>query len=944
MIKSVTNLCIILLMLMPMVTLSAVDSADLLFREGSARFERGDYTGAAERYRNFVRRYPQSGKYPDALYRLGISSIKIGEYEEGIELLKRLEARYPGGRFRTSFWLGIAHEALGDLENALSAWNSYITGEDTAYRREALVAAAYAYAEKDTPGAAEKLLLILEEYDGKFFIDKGGLVLLAELYRRAGSFSRIVELGERFSAVPRGSLPPAFLLTLGEAHRQQEDSALAEELFRSVIEAGPQDLRASAYGRLFSLYESSGRLWEMENLVLDAENRLAGDREALAAFWFRAGAVLASRGSSTDGISYLKRAWDIRNHTDPPGTLPIFYAQALMSINEAEAAVEILETALKEGIGDSGRIRYRLAVGYSRLDDWPAVKELLGSGDRPLDAPVSLLLAQAHLRLKEYPEGLSVASAALETMPPREWQRGLLKLSWQLQAAAGEYGEAVKTYAQYKRLSGEADDAGDPQYLRLLFNAGLYNQVVRRVTADAESWEVRLLRGMALIGIEEYGEARDTLALLAPRDMPSEYRQFRDYYLAWSFYRLGDYPRALRNFRTFRSEYPDSSLASDAAWYGGWSAFSLKDYASAAELFGACDPSGPRGQEALMARARALAAAGRRGEAILLAESYLNEYARRGGDEALYLVFEIHLESANLDGSSKALSHLRQEYPESPWTSRALYRLARKNLEEGNYRSAADGFDTYRRLFPSGEYSEESFFYRGEASAAMGETRLALLLWERLVREYPDSPLRPRALSLRGETLVELGEYKEALDIYALLLREYPAQAERLGIREEVSRLESLLVSPGSEYRRLLAEADSAGGTDSREGRALLIRAIQSAIAEGRAEDFNDAGRLVRQLLNKLPENKQEQGRVFFVAGEYAFRRNEYAEAASRYLRAALTMPGDPDFTAQALYRSAQMSLYAGDRNAYNEVLTRLRRNFSGSPWLESAESLGEKR
>ena len=55
-------------------------------------------------------------------------------------------------------------------------------------------------------------------------------------------------------------------------------------------------------------------------------------------------------------------------------------------------------------------------------------------------------------------------------------------------------------------------------------------------------------------------------------------------------------------------------------------------------------------------------------------------------------------------------------------------------------------------------------------------------------------------------------------------------------------------------------------------------------------------------------------------------------------------MSGDPDFTAQALYRSAQMSLYAGDRSGYNEVLERLRRNFPASPWLESAESLGEKR
>jgi TolA-binding protein len=922
----------------------AADPGDLLFREGSARFERGDYSGAAERYRNFVRRYPKSEYYPEALYRLGISSIKTGDYENGIELLRRLEARYPGGRFRTAFWLGLGYDAAGDLENALASWDRYISSEDTVYRREALVAAAYARAENGDPATAEDLLLSLEGYDRDFFIRRGGLDLLAELYRTAGAYMKITDLAARLEAVPIENLPSGFLLTLGEAHRQQGDLASAEELFRTVIDSGSPDLRASAYGRLFSLYEAAGRLPEMERLVLDAENQLAGDRQALAAFWFRAGAVLSTRGSSTDGIGYLKRAWDVRHQVEPPETLPVFYAQALLAMDDVEGAVEILEDALNEGIGDPQRIRYRLAAAHSRQDDWSAVKELLAPLTSPLDAPAALLLAQAYLRLQEYSEGLAVSSAALESIPPPEWHAGLLKVTWQLQAAAGEYNGAVKTYSQYMRVTGGQDDSVDLQYIRLLFNAGLYNQVARRIPPKDARLEAQLLRGMALIGMEEYGEARETLASLRTAELTSDYRRFRDYYLSWSIYRMGDYSRALQGFRNFRNTYPDSPLASEAAWYGGWSAFSLKNYSAAAELFGACDPSGPRGREALLARARALAADGRRGEALLLAESYLGEYAEQGGDEALYLIFEIHLDSANLDGSSEALSRMEREYPSSPWTSRALFRQAMGNLDAGNYDRAAAGFDAYRRLFPSGEYTEESFFYRAETAAAAGETRLALLLWERLVREYPESSLRPRALALRGEQLTELGEYKDALESYSILLREYPAQAEQLGIRAEISRLESLLVSPGSEYRRLLSKAESAGGTGSREGRALLIRAVQSAIAEGRAEDFNDAGRALRRLLDALPEDRAEQGHIFFVAGEYAFRRNEYSEAASRYLRAASAMPGDQDFTAQALYRSAQMSLYAGDRAAYTAVLDRLRRNFPGSPWIEAAESLGEKR
>jgi TolA-binding protein len=930
-------------MILGLSALQAVDGDELLFREGSARFERGDYSGAAERYRDLLRRYPGSDLSPEALYRLGIARVKTGEYREGVDLLERLEARYPAGRFRSSFWIGFGYEKMSRFEESISALNRYIDGDDSLYRREALVLSAYVSAGLGDDRGAEEHLLELTGLDRGFFVERGGLVLLAESYRKAQRFGEILELGREYGDYSGGRLPQRFRLSLGEAYQALGRDGEAEPQYRLVLEAGDAEERAAAYGRLFLLYESSQRLADMEALILDAEKGLAGDRQALARFWFRAGAVLAAGERPARGIGYLKRAWDARSSAELPGTLPLFYAQALLDSGDVQGAADILRTALEEEYGDIGRLKYRLAAAESRLGRWDVVAELLGPAGGRLDAPAALLFCRACLKLERYEEGLTVAAAALDSQPATRWQTELLDVTWRLQAAAGEPAAAVKSYARLRRLS--ADGQGpDLLYSRLLFNAGLYDQVLKSLDGESSDPVAGMLTGLSLIGTEEYAASHAALSAVQASGLDGGLRALRSYYLAWSSYRMGNYSEALKGFAAFRRDFPEHSYAADAAFYGGWSAFTLKEYLRAAELFAEYG-EGSRAPEALMARARALAAAGRDGEAILLAERYTGKYGGQQAAEAVFLIFQIRLDAGDLNGSARTLERLGREFPESRWVSRALYRQGRGELTAEKYSEAAERFDVYRQRYPAGEYAAESLFYRAEVAVRTGEIRLALLLWERLVREYPDSSLRPSALSMRGARLVEMGDYVQALDVYSMLLAEYPVQAARLGTSAEIKRLESLLVSAGSQYQRLVDEADAAGGVSTQKGREILVRAVQSAFAEGRAEDFSAAGRVVRRLLDASIGDDREKAGIFFLAGEYSFRRNEYADAAGRYLAAATIMTGNPDFTAEALYRAAQMYLYAGDRRGYREVLTRLRQAFAGSPWLETAENLsGEVR
>lgn len=920
------------------ISLFAADSAERLLREGNARFERGDYAGASERYRDLVRLYPGSDEYPEALYRFGISRIKSDSYSEGVELLKRLEARYPGGRFHTSFWIGYGTKRLGLDEEALAAYERYLAGNLDLYRNEALLLAAYTAVDLGREARAEELLKSLAAEDEVFFADEGGLVLLGELYRLSRRYQELVALaGETVG----DSRPPRFNLALGEAYAALGGLEAAETAYRTAAETGSEADRAAAYGRLFSLFEEQGRFSAMEELMLEAEESLGGNREALAAFWYRVGAVLSRGENPSRGISYLSRAWRMRNEVPLPEALPLFLAQALHENGETEAGIGVLEAALEEGYGAPDRLRYRLAALESSRENWDRAAGLLEGIQVPDDAAAALL-GSVYLKLGDHARGLSAVERGLDyPQLDSRWELRLLELRWRLLAALGQPGEAADQLAEYRRLGGQAGTI--LERARLSYNAGRYREALELLKAEEELPAARLLQGLSFIALEEYSAAEERLSELNPAALAAEEAPLALYYLAWSRYRSGDYRAALTDFSGFLRSYPDHGRAPDAAFYGAWSAFSLEEYLRAAELFAAYGSDGKRSNAALLARARALAAAGKSAEAILIAEEYLRIAAAEEKDQALYLIFQIRLEAGDFTGSASALSRLERDHPESSWRGRALYRQGRELLAAGRAEAAAVYLDRYRAVYSDGEFAAEALYYRAEAAVSMGEGRLAALLWARLNREYPDSPLRAEALFKRGRELESRNQYADSLETYGLLLKDFPARAETLGVGAAIRRLKSLLVSADSSYRDLIRRAEEAGGLANPSGRGLIREAVRRAMAEGRAEEFSDAGGWIDRLTAYGNQDDRERAENLYLAGEYRFRRNEYGQAAAYYLRAASAMPANPDFTAQALYRAALMTRYAGDDRGFDEILRQMRSAFPDSSWLEAAEELRSK-
>ena len=77
-----------------------IDDAELMFEQGVAAFERGDYAQAAERFR-LVNDYELNRKTTAALVMEGKALLRLGRYQEAVDVLTTLLDRYPSTSYRS---------------------------------------------------------------------------------------------------------------------------------------------------------------------------------------------------------------------------------------------------------------------------------------------------------------------------------------------------------------------------------------------------------------------------------------------------------------------------------------------------------------------------------------------------------------------------------------------------------------------------------------------------------------------------------------------------------------------------------------------------------------------------------------------------------------------------------------------------------------------------
>ncbi|MCB9514731.1 MAG: tetratricopeptide repeat protein [Candidatus Latescibacteria bacterium] len=126
----------------------ASPDADLLYNSALALEKREDREGTLARLEQFLARYPEDRRAPEAMMKAAYSLHELGRHEQAVLAYQRAEIfQDDEGKARLTFWVGDSLEALGRRDAALGAFLKvgYLYGDQGLWGVTATLRAAFLY-------------------------------------------------------------------------------------------------------------------------------------------------------------------------------------------------------------------------------------------------------------------------------------------------------------------------------------------------------------------------------------------------------------------------------------------------------------------------------------------------------------------------------------------------------------------------------------------------------------------------------------------------------------------------------------------------------------------------------------------------------------------------------------------------------------------------------
>ena len=202
------------------------------------------------------------------------------------------------------------------------------------------------------------------------------------------------------------------------------------------------------------------------------------------------------------------------------------------------------------------------------------------------------------------------------------------------------------------------------------------------------------------------------------------------------------------------------------------------------------------------------------------------------------------------------------------------------------------------------------------------------------------------ALKFSAEVYAATGEYNRAISYYEELTenhREY-SQAVKAALRLE--ELRYLLFGLEAKEAELLAVISKSNGAETAEGRSAMVSLAGIYIEE--KKKLERAFQMLSRVLQKADSNVADKdvadrdvaADAQFLLGEYYSIADDYVRAGEAFFNASLKAQDDPDFTAYAVYRAAEMMVRAGEIREAEELVERLEKFFPDSGWASEGRNL----
>jgi TolA-binding protein len=825
----------------------------------------GLYDLAAEQLKQFIGSYPNSDQGVEARYYLGLTQIKLRQFEDARLTFQTFALTYTANPKAPDAWWKVG-ETFVAVRN---------------YREAALAFERVKVFYPKSKNAAEALLTA-----GKYFS-------LAGEKDNARRVLRIIlqEYGSSAAALPART-------NLAQIYFEEGNLEQARGELKRVIEGDPSpDARAQALLILGNIHQATGKTDEARSTYQDiiSNYKNAG---AVQGAYLNLGKILASAGQHEAAIDNLKKALAQKSTVDS-----LLQQEALILLGDEYAqlhdygnAVASYDRALTLHLSDdrSTGVLWKIARASARGKNYRKSNEacariLKTPGADPLKRQAQLRLALNSQEQKSYSQAVQQFISFAEQYPDDPSAEGAL----------------------FRAATITEKDLQDPRKAAVLYEALAARSQHSPLADDALAGSARCYDQL-----KEFPRTMQQFHELIVRYPASEQRRAaEDRMRIITLFEAKDKDSGLEKLALLVGDVVAQKDRAGLALRLGEIYFQdLKNYEAAADQFTTAleaGLSGPRAADARLYRARSLEYLSIRDNAMRSAaveafQLFLTSTPRdsRAADAALSLFM---LKSGTVAEAQAAAGDIQKAFPAFPRRDTLLLRIGTLQEGEDSLASAAETYGDVLRTSPSSPSAEEAGYRLCRLLTTTGLSDSAIQSGSAYLEDFPRSRYAALMLAQLGDATMARGDASRAIGFYQKLADDffYTSQAA-----DEEQSLADAYAANGNyteavnRYQMLLARREANPFEDQEADSKLLL-------ALGRAEYLGGNYREAQQQLFRMLSREStgpKAGEAYTTLGMIS-RSEGSLEAATTYFRlAANAAPGattTPD-VADLLYASGE--------------------------------------
>lgn len=374
------------------------------------------------------------------------------------------------------------------------------------------------------------------------------------------------------------------------------------------------------------------------------------------------------------------------------------------------------------------------------------------------------------------------------------------------------------------------------------------------------------------------------------------------YWRGESHYRLGDYPKAGKDFRRYLelAKNKHSQEYGLALYNLGYTDFKQKNYTSALNWFN-----------------RFVSEVGSDNRQVL-ADAY-----NRIGDCYFY--------NRNFEGAARHYAKAGQTEP-----SFGDYSLYQEGFVKGLQRDYMGKIASLNRLiadYPQSAYIDDALYEQGRAFVQLENNAGAIERYQMLLRSFPQSHMARRAANEIGLLYYQDDNYEEAIAAYKAVIKNYPGSEEaRMAQRD----LKSVYIDLNKvdEYAAYASTLPGGIRFDVSERDSLTYVAAERVYMRGETEDARNS---FQRYLQTFPEGAFSLNANYYI-GLIDYNRKDY-ESATAHLDKVLEYP-DNKYSEEAMAMSADVA-YQTRHYEKSLELYKLLKDKSSSPERRQSSMVG---